>query len=36
MKFNLEGRVPPGTGKLLLILVLALLGYEGGVLLGLV
>jgi len=36
MELNLKGKIPPGTIKLVLIGLLALLGYEGGVLLGLV
>jgi len=38
MKFNLDlqGKVPAGAIRLIVIIVLALLGYEGGVLLGLV
>lgn len=36
MKFNLEGKIPAGSLRIFLILALALLGYEGGVLLGLV
>lgn len=36
MKFNLEGKIPSGSGRIVLLILLALLGYEGGVLLGLV
>lgn len=36
MKLALEGKIPPALPKYLVILILALLGYNGGVLLGLV
>ena len=36
MKLALEGKVPSDLPKYIVILVLAMLGYNGGVLLGLV